>query len=199
MKLTYFLRGLGVGILLAALALCISYRSNPGESTDVVEQAKKLGMVFPKGTQEPPTVSILPTETVSATPVPTIQPTISAVGSGAGVTGEETAQPPQPPQQTQQPVQPTTVPTEAAPPATEKVADSGKKPDSSGKKFTVRGGLTSTTVAREMEEAGIIDSAEAMDEYMEKNGFSRKIRAGVYTIPKGASYAQIARIITKQG
>ncbi len=196
MKLTYFLRGLGVGILLAALALCISYRSNPGESTDVVEQAKKLGMVFPKGTQEPPTVSILPTETVSATPVPTIQPTISAVGSGAGVTGEETAQPPQ---QTQQPVQPTTVPTEAAPPATEKVADSGKKPDSSGKKFTVRGGLTSTTVAREMEEAGIIDSAEAMDEYMEKNGFSRKIRAGVYTIPKGASYAQIARIITKQG
>ncbi len=195
MKLKYFLRGLGVGILLTALVLCISYRSNPGESTDVVEQAKKLGMVFPKGTQEPPTVSIPPAETASAAPVPTTVPTISAVGSGAGVTGEETAQP----QQTQQPAQPAAVPTDAPPATTEKVADSGKKPKTSGTKFTVRGGLTSATVAREMEEAGIIDSAEAMDEYMEKNGFSRKIRAGEYTIPKGASYAQIARIITKQG
>ena len=48
MKLKYFLRGLGTGIILAALILCISYRSGKSSEKSVVDQAKELGMIFPE-------------------------------------------------------------------------------------------------------------------------------------------------------
>lgn len=50
MKLKYFLRGLGVGMVVTALVLCIAYR-NSSSGKSVVEQAKELGMVFPAGNQ----------------------------------------------------------------------------------------------------------------------------------------------------
>ena len=49
MKLKYFLRGLGVGMVVTALVLCIAYR-NSSSGKSVVEQAKELGMAFPQGT-----------------------------------------------------------------------------------------------------------------------------------------------------
>ena len=84
MRLKYFLRGLGTGIILTALILCISYRSGKsGES--VVDQAKELGMVFPEGTRPPetvPEVSLPP-----ATEEPEEKEKITS--SGAGVMGTE--------------------------------------------------------------------------------------------------------------
>ena len=46
MKSKWFLRGLGVGIIVTALLLCITYRSS-SENTNVIKQARELGMVFP--------------------------------------------------------------------------------------------------------------------------------------------------------
>lgn len=176
MKLRYFLRGLGVGIVLTAIILCVSYRAQGTPGGDVVEEAKKLGMVFPEGSQELETdFTATPVATTSAvtastttaptakvTPKITKKPNKNAVISGAGVTGEDTG----------------------------KV----KK----GTKFTVREGLLSSSVAREMKKAGIIKDDEAFDEYLENSGYGRKVRSGTYYIPNGASYAEIARIITRQ-
>ena len=47
MKMRYFLRGLGVGVLLATLLLCISYRGQNSENS-IIKQAKELGMQFPE-------------------------------------------------------------------------------------------------------------------------------------------------------
>ncbi len=47
MKSKWFLRGLGVGIVVTALLLCVTYRSS-SENTNVIKQARELGMVFPK-------------------------------------------------------------------------------------------------------------------------------------------------------
>ena len=41
MKMRYFLRGLGVGVLLATLLLCISYRGQNSENS-IIKQAKEL-------------------------------------------------------------------------------------------------------------------------------------------------------------
>ena len=49
MKMRYFLRGLGVGVLLATLLLCISYRGQNSENS-IIKQAKELGMQFPEKT-----------------------------------------------------------------------------------------------------------------------------------------------------
>jgi cell division protein YceG involved in septum cleavage len=64
--------------------------------------------------------------------------------------------------------------------------------------FVVRSGLLSSSVAREMEEAGVIDDADAFDEFLEKNGYGKQVRSGTYKIPKDADYETIAKIITRQ-
>ena len=43
MKMRYFLRGLGVGVLLATLLLCISYRGQNSENS-IIKQAKEIGI-----------------------------------------------------------------------------------------------------------------------------------------------------------
>ncbi len=205
MKYKYFLRGLGTGIILSALILCISYRSS-GSDKNVVEQAKELGMIFPEGTQSPEqSDEIAPTDT----PVP------AQNGSGAGVTGQEAV--PGGADQTDAP-DPTTIPAQTDPPkdttspkktAKPKKTDKPKKaakpaetkkPDSakgSGVSFKVRGGLLSSTVAREMKEAGILQNDKKFDQYLVDSGYATKIREGTYKIPVGASYEEIAKIITR--
>lgn len=205
MKYKYFLRGLGFGIILSALILCISYRSS-GSNESIVDQAKKLGMVFPEGTQPPePVDEITPTET----PAPTQN------SSGAGVTGGETVQPTAtvPPQPTATvPSEPVVTappkPTATAPPKVAAKATAKPKPkqtkepvstktSGNGKEFKVRGGLLSSSVAREMKAAGIIQNDKKLDKYLVDNGYATKIREGIYRIPVGASYEQIAKIITR--
>lgn len=176
MKMKYFLRGFGAGIVAAALILCVYYRQKTPEQTNIVQQAKELGMVFPEGTKAPePTLAPEPT----ATPELTKKTEVSVT-----------------PQPTEKPKQTT------APDA----ADGTKKPESSadagsqkkGTRFTVRDGLLSSSVAREMKDAGIIKSDKALDDYMEKNGYASSIREGTYWIPEGASYEEIAKIITRK-
>lgn len=196
MKLKYFLRGLGTGILLTALILCVNNR-NSSSGKDVVEQAKELGMVFPKGTEKP-VDALLPTSSPqSATPTPKQDKKI--VASGAGVTGEggetEKQGETKKPDDAEKSGAPQSTPT-VTPQAAKKSAKPKKV--TNGREFTVRGGLLSSSVAREMKEAGIINNADAFDEYLEKSGNAKKVRAGTYKIPKGASYEQIARIITRQ-
>lgn len=157
MKKKYFLRGLGVGVLVATLVLCISYRSQDSEQT-VIQKAKELGMVFPEKT---PDTILKPSSTPGET----------ASGTAAKATNDVTKEPTAKPKDTK----------------------SGNVHT-----FTVRSGLLSSSVAREMKEAGIIKDADAFDEYLEKSGMGRKVLAGKYKIPIGASYEQIAKIITRQ-
>lgn len=162
MKKKYFLRGLGVGILLTALILCIGYRQHNSEET-VVQRAKELGMVFPQKT--PDTL-------------------LTASGSAARVS-------PSPLAESTQAVTNTAKPTE------EPTARPTNEPTKKTHTFTVRDGLVSSSVARELRDAGLIKDADAFDEYLEKSGMGRKIRAGKYKIPEGADFKEIAKIITR--
>ena len=204
MKYKYFLRGLGVGLILSALILCISYRSSrPDSNESIVDQAKELGMVFPQGTQPPGLVD-------EAVPTATPTPAPTRNSSGAGVTGEDTAQPevaaaspkvavspePTPESAAKSTPKPTSRPKKTVKPkSTAKPASSGS--GGTGVEFKVRGGLLSSSVAREMKAAGIIQNDKKFDEYLVKGGYATKIREGVYRIPAGASYEQIAKIITR--
>lgn len=183
MKMKFFLRGLGIGILVTTLVLCVSYRKQNSDES-VVERARELGMEFPEKTPEallPPSaspemaisgsaVAITP-EQPQVTPIAQISPSPAPVAATVQPQGNATAQPAQNP----------------------KVTDQRKT-----RTFTVRSGLLSSSVAREMKAAGVIADDEALDDYLEKSGLARKVRAGKYKIPVGASYEEIARIITRQ-
>lgn len=191
MKFQYFLRGLGVGLVLSAIVLCVTYRVSGNTGVNVVEEAKKLGMVFPEGTQAPENT---PESILNPTPEPdeageSGEPESSPAASGAGVTGKET----------NESEDKKTEKTKKKAKATAKPKKNTKSDsDKSGAKFTVKSGQVSSSVAREMKEAGIIEDAADFDRFLQETGYSRKIRSGTYTIPSGSSYSQIAKIITKQ-
>lgn len=176
MKIKWFLRGLGVGIIGTALLLCIVYRTTQ-KGNHVIQQAKELGMVFPE------------TETADVTEI---------ANNLAEQVQKEAAAP--------EPVSEAGIRAESEEDkkAKEKLEQSKENISNAsayhGQKntFVVRSGLLSSSVAREMEEQGIIDSADKFDDYLEKNGYGRMVRSGKYKIPVGADYETIAKIITRQ-
>lgn len=163
MKMRYFLRGLGVGVLLATLLLCISYRGQNSENS-IIKQAKELGMQFPE-----------------KTPDTLIQPSV-APSQAVAV-------------QSKKPVRTKTPDSTAAQKATKEPKET-QKPSEKTRSFTVRSGLLSSSVSRELKEAGFIKDADKFDHYLEKSGLAKKLIAGDYKIPVGASQEEVARIIT---
>ena len=65
------------------------------------------------------------------------------------------------------------------------------------KTVTIPGGLGSDGVAQVLYNAGVIDNASAFNRYLIDQGKDRIIRSGTKVIPAGATYAEIAAIITR--
>lgn len=182
MKAGWFLRGMGVGIVLAALILSITYRSIQKES-NIIKQAKEMGMVFPE--TETGDVSVSPEQLAEELAQQDKQPAqtdgVTAVSIPA-VQGESEED---------------RKAKEKLEKSKEDISNASRYPNKS-KTFVVRSGLLSSSVAREMQEAGIIEDADAFDDYIEKNGYGKMLRSGTYKIPQGADFETIAKIITRQ-
>lgn len=176
MKIKWFLRGLGVGIVLTALLLCVTYRVSQ-KNNNIIRQAKELGMVFPE----------TETNETEKTADELANEVKNDNVSGGAVSG-------------------TTVDakTREEEKAEAKIDDSkddiqnASRYHKNKKSFVVRSGLLSSSVSREMEEAGIIDDADGFDKYLEEKGYARQVRSGTYKIPVGADFETIAKIITRQ-
>lgn len=170
MKIKWFLRGLGVGMIVTAILLCTNYRKESDHS-ELIKEAKKIGMVFPKE-ETSPAEQILPEITPAAV-------SESAVSTTQKENAKKKAE-------------------------KEKVENSSKDITSvsayhkNKQSFVVREGFLSSSVARELEEQGLVKDADEFDTYLEKNGYAKYVRSGKYDIPKDADYKTIAKIITKQ-
>lgn len=64
--------------------------------------------------------------------------------------------------------------------------------------FTIQiaGGSSSETVSRLLKSGGAVEDADDFDNFLCKNHYDKKITPGVFKIPVGADYEQIAEIIT---
>lgn len=207
MKLKYYLRGLGIGIIVTAVIMGVASGSRKETLSDreIKERAAALGMVEPGNS--------LADMQESADPEPEEEP-VSA--QNAEPTSILAAEP------TKTPVEePTEMPTEAptkAPMAesTEIPAEApGKTPEAelpdttpSNDVFTagaeeqitieVKSGEGSYAICRKLEQAGLIASASDFDDYLYSNGYDRKLRIGSYEIPAGAEPETIAKILTHE-
>ncbi len=210
MKLKYYLRGLGTGIIFTAIILTIVYSY---KTTDhkVMERAKELGMVMKDdntednlGTQEPDTTTKQQSEAQSDTttePQSITQADTTTKEPQSDVQPDTTTEP----QSETQPDTTTKEPqTEAEPDTTTKEPQTEAEPDttvelSNGKvSFTISKGMTSETVSAKLQELGIIEDAKDYNKYLIENGYSNRVRAGVYEISKGSTYEQITDILVKK-
>lgn len=192
MKLRYYLRGLGIGIFVTALVMTIA-SSNKGAMTDeeIIRRATELGMVTSSKTlisqaqEEDATESEEPAMVTEAPTMVPVEETAVPEATEApeeSSTQEQVIEPTQGP--TTEPVEPTEVP-ESQPVTGETVT------------LTVYSGEHSATVAKRMEELGLIDDYLDFDDYLCDNGYSRLVNSGIYKINPGLSYEELAKIITR--
>lgn len=204
MKLKYYLRGLGIGILVTTVILSLAGvgRKNMTDE-EVVKRAKELGMV------ESTLLSDLPDQTKTDEVRPTepeisLQPETSE--PEAGPEPEESASTPETPEAPEEtPVAPKETPeapkeTPVAPEETPVSPEDGNPDIPAGETVTlvIGRGESSTTVSKNLKRAGIVEDAAAFDRFLCNNGYDKKIITGTYEIPYGASEEVIAKIITRK-
>ena len=187
MKLKYYLRGLGTGILISVLILAVSY-NHQGSSvsdTEIRKRAADLGMVMQD-------TSVLTQEKTAKT-----EPAKQAKKT-------------EPAKQTEQ-VKQTESAASEEPLSTASSADAVNEsiPSQEGSKqestavseksgaLQVKSGDSSVSVSKRAQQAGYVESAAKFDTYLCKNGYDKHICVGSYQIPQGATQEQIAKIITR--
>jgi len=187
MKLKYYMRGLGIGIILTTFLFIISGYDKKLTKEEIVELAKEYGMVDAKEQKDPLEQvlgEIIPTKAPEPTLEPTPQPT-------AKPTVEPTVEPTPEPT-----VEPTVEPTPE--PTTEATLSPTVTPEKvTSVTFTISKGMTSDSVSNLLFEIGLVDDADKFNDYIVRAGKSKVIWYGKYTIEKGSTYDEIIDIITK--
>ena len=172
MKLKYYLRGLGIGMIVTALILGISFSNRQDQTSQIMtddqirERAAELGMVDSSEL------------TLAALQNSAKQPTEG--------TAEETTQTQE--QNNIEAEPETTVPAEP------EVTEAPQRTQTAS--ITIQRGDDSGSASRRLYEAGLVENAKAFDNYLCNNGYSRSINPGTYEIAPGASEEEIAKIIT---
>ena len=221
MKRKYYLRGLGLGILITSLVFIIA---GPKELSDeeIMKRAEELGYVKEEGSslgikdllnKETPvptgplyTVEIpgakktpVPTPTSEPTPTNTPAPTDTPVPTATAAPTPTTTVVPEPT------VTPTPVPTPTSTPTpvptntpapTEEPAPT-KTPDTVVKAtIVVERGNSASKVCKQMELAGVIKEADDFRQYLISRDLTDFINIGTYELSSDMSYKEMAKIIT---
>ena len=65
--------------------------------------------------------------------------------------------------------------------------------------ITINSGDGSRVVANKLLQAGLIDDAAAYDEFLCRNGYDKRLKTGKHDIPAGATNEEIAAAVTQKG
>ncbi|HAT89815.1 MAG TPA: hypothetical protein DCS73_08765 [Roseburia sp.] len=166
MKLKYYLRGLGIGIIVTTIILgsCFSMQKPKMTDAQIIEKASQLGMIMPE--QD----SAVDTETETTEPEETQQK------NEQQVTTEEIQQ---------ETEQQTEVPKE------QETEEAQQEPFT----LVVNRGDVCRTMCENLAANGVIDDSEGLRKYLSEVGYASFISAGTYQIPYHASYEEITNIL----
>ena len=181
MRIKYYIRGIGIGIIFATLVLTISFYFGKGSfakeklsDEEIIERATELGMVMEATTEEGTDEGT--DENAEENPEEV------AEESDEGNTEKEA-----------------TVTAEAAP-QIEDVAssDSEEAETITYVPFTVRGGESSEIVSENLKKAGLIDSVDDFNKYLSKIKVDNLIQSGTFYVKQGSSYDDIAALLVNK-
>ncbi len=171
MKLKYYLRGLGIGILVTAVIMGVTQGSRKETLSDreIRERAAALGMVEPGNSL----ADLEAAETPAATEIPEAIETPEAAETPAATeapaaTPEVTARPTQKP---------------------------AEEEEGSSYTFEIQAGDSSYQVAYRLQQAGLVADARDFDNYLCSKGYDRKLKTGSYEIPETATEEEISEIL----
>lgn len=192
MKLKYYLRGLGIGIIVTTVLLMIAFALHKPvmSDADVINRAKQLGMIMPE--DEETLQSSENTETTEATEVSeTTEENTETVQTETDTENPATTEEPA---ATETPDQTDTVTTDTEITGTENT-DNGTIEGATPYTLVVNRGDVCRVVCENLQANGIVDDAEAFRKFLAQKGFASSISVGSYTIPYGLDYEEIYQIL----
>lgn len=217
MKLRYYLRGLGIGIVVTALLMGFTKGAAKETLSDdeIIAKAEALGMVqssvlandLDRGEQDDATVSYNTAQ--EGSDIAALPDSVGADQTGAAAGTADTAGSDKTADivdsdmitDTADNSTKSTDTTDKVTDATD-TGDTDKTADTTGAAanitVTINSGDGSDTVARRLAELGVITDAGDFDRYLCQNGYDKKLATGNHEIDAGASYQEIAETLIKR-
>lgn len=216
MKIRYYLRGLGLGILVTAIFFMVSGKNNQTMSDEMIKaRAKELGMTesgvladlavaeeemvsTPEETEEAISTEEVSQEAMSEE-VTDVEETVAETveeetTSIEEMTSEETSV-----EETTQEETVVEVSSQTSEKPQKAEADSETTESAASNTepvpVVVNRGEGSDTVSRRLQELGLVADAYEYDRYLMANGYDKRIGAGEHVIPAGATWEDIAKIL----
>lgn len=200
MKLRYYLRGLGIGVIVTALLMGFVTREKlPLTDAEIKARARALGMVEsdsmklsdiqqtdPSRQDTPGNGSAGSEQSKSSEPLEQNPPEDGSAGSEPPESAEPSEQ-----------VPPEDGNAGSEPPETSEPSEQEPSAESQTITFTVKSGYSSDRVSKLLKEAGLVENAGEFDRFLVKEGYANRISVGTYEIEVGASMERIAKIITR--
>lgn len=188
MKLKYYLRGLGVGIIISTIILTIAFsvKSSYISDEEIIERASKLGMVMQDE---------IKSEEISEDDSQVNQ-------DDKTKTDDEKDEPIEANTEYQKPSERKNESKEV-----EKTDDNSadeavineNKDVVNYIPFTIKAGQSSNDVAANLQKAGLVDDAESFNKYLNSTGVDGLIQAGTFYVSDQSTYDDLAAIlVTKQ-
>lgn len=192
MKFKYYLRGCGLGILVASIVLMVSFhlQNKTMDDTAVMERASELGMIMPE-------TEIVSTEADSQLPESGTQSTDTDFSSNKNQK-----------QNTKDSQNKTDGSSQKEEKDTQMASDdktgSGNNKDTESKKkedekeeseeitVEIKKGEVCRQLAEELEQIGLVEDAETFRKYMQQIGYDDRIKVGTYTLKRGMTEKEIA-------
>ena len=180
MKLKYYLRGLGIGIVVTALLMGYSNKNRAAEPKAEVATEETAGDLLVDRNGEATTEEVIEQSTVE-----NVTEEVETITETESVTETET-------ESVQ--AEETTDKKEQTQSSTE--ADAGNALPQTTIEINIVRGDDSGTVARKLQNAGMVESATEYDAYLMQHGYDKKIRVGKVEIPVDATWQEIAEYIS---
>lgn len=209
-RLKYYLRGLGIGIIVTAVIMGVSTGTKELTDAQIVERAKELGMVDGVLAQLP-TVQKENTEKpadaakADATKADTAEPTEKTEDTAKTDAAKADAEKVEDAAKAEDTAKADVTKTDAAKPEDTAKADVAKdetaKPEPevvSKIVITIYPGEGSYTVSRKLAALGLVESADIYDKFLCQNGYDKKLITGNHEIEAGMTADEIARALTRR-
>ena len=192
MKLKYYLRALGVGIVVTALLMGFATQPPKSVREDTIEQNAVLTDVASveesseeaAASDEKPALEPEETEESEAESSAEAEEEISVEESSEEASEEEPVE---------EPAEESTE--EAEEESVEESTEESHEPLTGTITFSIVKGDSSDRVARKLYDLGLVKDAKAFDRYLCQNGYDKRISTGNYEVSLSASEEEIAKTI----
>lgn len=198
MKLKYYLRGLGIGIIVTTIILAISFGGNEKDIDDipveeVIAKATMLGMVMPEDTEA------AATEQQESSEEDFTNDTEAGDIAAADISDEnseiETSGEPEDAGNNENTDVPENAGGNEGGAANEQPADENAGETKAPYRLVVNRGDVCRTVCENLAANGVIDDAETFRKYLSEIGYASSISVGSYDIPYGLTQEEIANVL----